>query len=101
MLVAQSCSTLCNPVECSPPDSSVHGMDKNTGGMDKNTGGSCHFHLQGIFLTQGWNQGLPHCGQILHLLSHQGSPSMLKAPGFYFIVFELEQEEIGLPLWLS
>ena len=26
VLVAQSCSTLCNPVECSPPDSSVHGI---------------------------------------------------------------------------
>ena len=25
----------------------------------------CHFLLQGIFLTQGWNPGLLHCGQIL------------------------------------
>ena len=24
MLVAQSCPTLCNPVDCSPPGSSVH-----------------------------------------------------------------------------
>ena len=24
-LVTQSCSTLCNPVDCSPPGSSVHG----------------------------------------------------------------------------
>ena len=25
-LVAQSCLTLCNPMDCSPPDSSVHGI---------------------------------------------------------------------------
>ena len=30
--------------------------------------------LQGIFLTQGSNPGLPHCGQILDQLSHQRSP---------------------------
>ena len=30
--------------------------------------------LQGIFLTQGLNPGLPHCRQILYHLSHQGSP---------------------------
>ena len=32
----------------------------------------CHFLLQGIFLTQGSNPGLPHWGQILYHLSHQG-----------------------------
>ena len=30
--------------------------------------------LQGIFLTQGSNPGLPHCRQILYQLHHQGSP---------------------------
>ena len=30
--------------------------------------------LQGIFLTQRLNPGLPHCRQILYQLSHQGSP---------------------------
>ena len=40
----------------------------------KNTGVGCHFLLQGIFLTQGLNPGLLHCRQILHCLSHQGSP---------------------------
>ena len=30
--------------------------------------------LQGIFLTQGSNPGLPHCRQILYQLSHQRSP---------------------------
>ena len=26
VLVAQTCLTLCNPMDCSPPDSSVHGI---------------------------------------------------------------------------
>ena len=32
----------------------------------------------GIFSTQGWNPGLPHCRWILYQLSHKGSP-----PDFY------------------
>ena len=31
----------------------------------KNTGVGCHFLLQGIFLTQGLNPGLPHSRQML------------------------------------
>ena len=38
-----------------------------------NTGVGCHFLLQGIFLTQGLNPGLPHCRQMLYHLSHQGT----------------------------
>ena len=38
----------------------------------KNTGVGCHFLLQGIFLIQGSNPGLPHCRQTLNPLSHQG-----------------------------
>ena len=34
-----------------------------------------HSFLQGIFLTQGSNLGLPHCKQVLYCLSHQGSPN--------------------------
>ena len=34
----------------------------------------CHFLLQVIFPTQGSNLELLHCRQILHQLSHQGSP---------------------------
>ena len=30
----------------------------------KSTGVGCHFLLQGIFPTQGWNPGLPHCRQM-------------------------------------
>ena len=32
----------------------------------KNTGVGCHSLLQGIFLTQGSNLGLPHCRQTLY-----------------------------------
>ena len=34
----------------------------------KSTGVGCHFLLQGIFLTQGSNLGLPHCRQIFYHL---------------------------------
>ena len=37
----------------------------------KNTGVGCHFLLQDIFPTQGWNPGLLHCKRILYCLSHQ------------------------------
>ena len=40
----------------------------------KSTGVGYHFLLQRIFPTQGLNPGLLHCRQILHQLSHQGSP---------------------------
>ena len=47
-LVAESCQTLCNPMDCSPPGSSVHGDSPG-----KNTGVGSHSLLQGIFPTQG------------------------------------------------
>ena len=34
--------------------------------------------LQGIFLIQGLNPGLPYCRQILYQLSHKGSPRILE-----------------------
>ena len=36
----------------------------------KSTGVGCHFLLQGIFPTQGWNPGVLHCRQILYQLSY-------------------------------
>ena len=59
-LVTQLCLTLCDPMDCSPSGSSVHGDSPG-----KNTGVGCHALLQGIFLTQGLNPGLPHCRQML------------------------------------
>ena len=63
---AQSCPTLCDPVDCSLPGFSIHGIFQDTGV-------GCHFLLQGIFLTQGLNPGLLHCRQTLYHLSHQGN----------------------------
>ena len=64
----QSCPTLCDPVDCSPPGSPIPGTP------GKNTGVGCHFLLQGIFLIQGLNPGIPHCRQVLYQLNYQGSP---------------------------
>ena len=41
----------------------------------KNTEVGSQSLLQGIFPSQGWNPGLPHCGRILYCVSHQGSPN--------------------------
>ena len=46
----------------------------------KNTGVGRHSLLQGIFPAQGLNPGLPHCRQILYLLSHLGSPREILYP---------------------
>ena len=53
----QSCLTLCNPMDCSPPGSSVHGI---TG---QKTGVGCYTLLQGIFPTQKLN---PNLSWLLH-----------------------------------
>ena len=63
----QSCPTLCYPMNCSPPGSSVH---RNS--PVKNTRVVCHALLQGIFPTQGLNLCLLwflHCRR-----SHWGRP---------------------------
>ena len=81
--VAQSCLTLCDPMDCSLPGSSVHGIFQARVLIcpwdfpGKSTRVDCHFLLQGIFPTQGLNPGLPHCRQTLYRLSHQGSPMLV------------------------
>ena len=73
-LLSQSYPALCDPMDCRPPASSVHGDSSS-----KNTGVDCHALLQGIFPTQGSKPSLPHCRWILYHLNHQGSP-LLKIP---------------------
>ena len=60
MLVAQSCLTLCDSMDCSLPGSSVLGDSPG-----KNIGVGCHSLFQGIFLTQGSNLELPDCCAVL------------------------------------
>ena len=43
--------------------------------LGQNTGMGCLSLLQGIFPTQGLNQGLRRCRRVLHKLNHGGSPS--------------------------
>ena len=64
-LVAQSCSTLCNPMDyiaCQAPLS--------TGFSRREYWRGCHSLLQGIFPTYGLNPGFLHCRQMLYCLSH-------------------------------
>ena len=59
--VGQSCLTLCDLMDCSPPDSSVLGDSPG-----KNTGVGGLSLLQGNFPTQELNWGLLHCRWILY-----------------------------------
>ena len=75
------CLTFCDPMDCSPPGSSIHGDSPG-----KNTGVSCHALLQVMFPTRGSNPGLPHGRQILYILNHLGSCKYL-IPFHNWIVF--------------
>ena len=49
VLLLRSCPTLCDPMDCSPPGSSVQEFSRQEYSV------GCHALLQGIFLTQGSN----------------------------------------------
>ena len=70
-LVTKSCLTLMTPwtVTCQAP------LSWDSPG--RNFGVSCHFLLQGIFLTQELNPGLLHCRQILYWLNYTSLVSKL------------------------
>ena len=68
-MCVQPCPTLCDPVDWSPPGSSVHGDSPG-----KNTGVGWYVLPKGIFLTEGSNPGFQHCRWVLYLLSHQVIP---------------------------
>ena len=78
-LVAHSCPTLCDPVDCSPLGSSVPGDSPS-----KNTEVGCHSLPQGIFPTQGLSQGLLQCRWILYQLTYQGTHVYYKV--LHFII---------------
>ena len=77
--VSESCPTLCDPRDSSPPRLLC---PWNSPG--KNTGVGSHSLLQEIFPTEGLNPGLPHCKRILYCLSHQGSPRILEWVDYSF-----------------
>ena len=70
--VAASCLTPCDPVDCSPPGSSAHGILK--------PGILAHYLPRGIFPTQRLNPRLLHCRGILYHPSHQGRPGFGVGP---------------------
>ena len=95
----QSCPTLCDPIDGSPPGSPVPGILQARTlewvaisfswqgvGYENLFNNLIRIHslLQGIFLTQGLNLGFLHCRQILYRLSHQGSPRILEWVAFSF-----------------
>ena len=68
----QSCLTLCDPINCSPPWSSVHGLVQARILYWVAISSS-----RGIFPSQGSTLGLLQlldCRQILYHLCHVGSP---------------------------
>ena len=74
--------TLCDPMDCSPPGSSVHGIFQA-----RILERVAIFLLQVIFPTQESNPSLLcllHCRWILYLLSHQGSPIRMPSTPWWF-----------------
>ena len=61
-----------------------HGLYSPWNSPGQNTGVGSLPLLQGIFLTQGSNPGLPHCRHIRYQLSHKGSPRILEWVAYPF-----------------
>ena len=76
--VTQLCLTLCDPMVCSPPGSSVHGDSPG-----RSTRVGCHALFQ-IFPTQGLNPCIAYYRQILNSLSQQGSPWIVERVAYHF-----------------
>ena len=70
------CSAFFTAELCSVVSDSLwpHGLYSPWNSPGQNTRVNSLSLLQGIFLTQGSNPGLPHCRRILYQLSHKGSP---------------------------
>ena len=76
MLVAQSCPTLCNPMDCSQPCSSVHAILQA-----RIPEWVAIPFSRGIFKTQGLNLGLLYCRLIYAVLSHSVMSDSLQLRG--------------------
>ena len=67
---AQSCPTLCDPMDCSPPDSSVHGILQA-----RILEWVAISFSRGSSQPRDWTRVSCICRQMLYPLSHQGSPN--------------------------
>ena len=75
--VVQSCLTLCDPMDCSPPGSSVNGISQA-----RILEWVAISFSRGIFLTQGLNVHLLQWWEDSSSLSHQGSPTVIVSVQF-------------------
>ena len=86
VLIAQSCPTLCNSLDCSLPCSCPFSSQEHWSGLP------CPL-LQGIFLTQGSNPGLQHCRWSLYGLSPREVPGSLEeAPTHCPLIYFFTQQ---------
>ena len=81
VLVAQLCPTLCYPVDYIALQAPL-----SVGFSRQEYWSGCHFLLQGTFPTQGSNQGLLHCRQILQS-EPPGKPKSLIRSHLYLLLF--------------
>ena len=86
-VVAQSCPTLCNPMDCSLPRSSVHGIFQarilEWVAISFSRGSSWPRDRTWVYL---------HCRQTLYHLSHQGNPYFMLLLLFMLPVYSWEKE---------
>ena len=75
-LVSQSCLTLCNPMDCSLPGSSVHGI------LQARILEWVAIPCPGDLPNLGMEPGIPALQTNFHHLNHQGNPitSLIKEP---------------------
>ena len=76
-VISASCSVVSNSLQ-------PHGLYSPWNSPGQSTGVGSLSLLQGIFLTQGSNPGLPHYRWILYQLSHKGSPRILEWVAYPF-----------------
>ena len=85
--VAQSCPALCDPMDCSLPHFSVHGIFQ----ARLLEWGAISFP-RGSFQPRDQAKGLPHCRLVFYHLSHQGSLILQK-----FNIYSFRQPQYIYP----
>ena len=84
--VSQSTPTLCDPMHCSLPGSSIHGI------FQAIVLEWIAISFSGIFPTQGSNPSLPHCRQTLNRLSHQRSFNQSKVNALFLCIMRCTED---------
>lgn len=90
--------SLCSPMDCNPPDSSVHEISQ------KEHWSGFHFLFQGIFQTWGSNPDFPHCTGRCFTIWTTGKPILECRDGLYSNVgkaLSRTKEEVRLNAWYT